>query len=200
MTKEQKTSILALIMLCIGCFLAAGCATKRKAIIEETATKRESNSKVEQEKDTNIIETHDTTKVSQRIVPIEVEIPAASKERITTDTTSVLETDLYKSTATWSNGKLTHTLEAKPGAKVKGQAAVTDTTKTSSKSEKSKNTRNSSIESKSQQNNTKLEAKTTTKQASWSAWLTAGIIIGIAATTAIIWRWRKRKRAKTPTT
>lgn len=186
-------------MLCIGCFLAAGCATKRKAMTEETTTKQESNSKVEQEKDTTIIETHDTTKVSQRIVPIEVEIPAECKERITTDTTSVLETDLYKSTATWSNGKLTHTLEAKPGAKVKGQAAVTDTTKTSSKKEKSKSTRNSSTDSKSQQNDTKQEAKTT-KQASWSAWLTAGIIIGIAATTAIIWRWRKRKRAKTPTT
>ena len=188
MTKEQKTSILAVIMLCIGCFLAAGCATKRKAMIEKTTTKEESNSKVEQEKDTTIIETHDTTKVSQRIVPIEVEIPAECKERITTDTTSVLETDL-----------LTHTLEAKPGAKVKGQAAVTDTTKTSSKNEKSKSTRNSSTDSKSQQNDTKQEAKTT-KQASWSAWLTAGIIIGIAATTAIIWRWRKRKRAKTPTT
>lgn len=191
MTKERKTNLLALIMVCIVCLLAAGCATKRKAMAETTA-KEESSSKVEQEKDTTIVETHDTTKVSQRLVPIEVEIPAASKERTTTDTTSVLETDLYKSTATWSNGKLTHTLEAKPGAKVKGQIAVTDTTKVSTKSEKSKNTRNTSTDSKSQQ-----EAKTTKRAASWSTWLTAGIVIGTTVTISIIWRWRKRKRAKT---
>ena len=195
MTREKKTSLCALLIICLAMLLMAGCATKRQTMTETTIAKQESNSKVEQEKDTTIIETHDTTKVSQRIVPVEVEIPAASKERTTTDTTSVLETDLYKSTATWSNGTLTHTLEAKPGAKVKGQAAVTDTAKTSTKSEKSKNTRNTSTDSKSQQNDTKKEAKTTT-EASWSTWLTAGIIIGAAATIAIIWRWRKRKREK----
>lgn len=195
MTRERKTSILALIMICIVCLFLAGCATKRKAMAETTA-KEESSSKVEQEKYTNIVETHDTTKVSQRLVPIEVEIPAASKERTTTDTTSVLETDLYKSTATWSNGKLKHTLEAKPGAKVKGQTAVSDTTRTSTKNEKSKNTRNTSTDSKSQQKDTQ-EVKTTTKQDSWSEWLTTGIIIGTTATIAIIWRWKKRKRTKT---
>lgn len=195
MTKERKTNLIALIMVCIVCILAAGCATKRKAMAETTA-KEESSSNVEQEKDTTIVETHDTTKVSQRLVPIEVEIPAASKERTTTDTTSVLETDLYKSTATWSNGKLKHTLEAKTGAKVKGQTAVSDTTRTSTKNEKSKNTRNTSTDSKSQQKDTQ-EVKTTTKQASWIEWLTTGIIIGTTATIAIIWRWRKRKRTKT---
>lgn len=193
MTREKKTSILALIMICLAMLLMAGCATKRKAMTETTT--QQENTKVEQEKDTAIIETHDTTKLTQRIVPVEVEIPAASKERITNDTTSVLETDLYKSTATWSNGKLTHTLEAKPGAKVKGQTAVTDTTKTSTKKEKSKNTRNSSTDSKSKQNDTQQETKTTT-EGSWSGWLTAGIIIGAAATIAIIWRLRKRKRGK----
>ncbi len=195
MTRERKTSILALIMICIVCLFLAGCVTKRK-VMTETASSIMETSKMEQEKDTTIVETHDTTKVSQRLVPIEVEIPAASKERTTTDTTSVLETDLYKSTATWSNGKLKHTLEAKPGAKVKGQTAVSDTTRTSTKNEKSKNTRNTSTDSKSQQKDTQ-EVKTTTKQASWSEWLTTGIIIGTTATIAIIWRWRKRKRTKT---
>lgn len=192
MTRERKTSIGILILICIVCLLA-GCATKRKAMTE-TATKLET-SKVEQEKDTTITETHDTTKITQRLVPIEVEIPAASKERITKDTTSVLETDLYKSTATWSNGVLTHTLESKPGAKVKGEAAVTDTTKSSSKNQVNKNTRNSSTDSKNQQKDTQQETKTS-QQASWSAWLTAGIIIGTTATIAIIWRWRKRRLQK----
>lgn len=193
MTKERKTNLLALIMVCIVNILAVGCATKRKAMAETTA-KEESSSKVEQEKYTTIVETHDTTKVSQRLVPIEVEIPAASKERTTTDTTSVLETDLYKSTATWSNGKLTHTLEAKPGAKLKGHATATDTTKISKNSSSTKNTRNSSSDSKNSQKDTQQTTKTT--QASWDIWLGAGIIIGIGATTAIIWIWRKRKKPK----
>ena len=39
MTKERKTSILALIIICIACLLA-GCATKKKAMTE-TATEQE---------------------------------------------------------------------------------------------------------------------------------------------------------------
>ena len=193
MTKERKTNLLALIMVCIVCILAAGCATKRKAMAETTA-KEESSSKVEQEKDTTIVETHDTTKVSQRIVPVEIAVPEAKLERTTKDTTSVLETDLYRSTATWANGVLTHTLEAKPGAKLKGQATATDTTKISKKSSSTKNTRNSSSDSKNSQKDTQQTTKTT--QASWDIWLGAGIIIGIGATTAIIWIWRKRKKPK----
>ena len=195
MTRERKTSILALIMICIVCLFLAGCVTKRK-VMTETASSIMETSKMEQEKDTTITETHDTTKITQRLVPVEVAIPPAMMERTTNDTTSVLETDLFKSTATWSNGKLKHTLEAKPGAKVKGQTAVSDTTRTSTKNEKSKNTGNTSTDSKSQQKDTQ-EVKTTTKQASWSEWLTTGIIIGTTATIAIIWRWSKRKRTKT---
>ena len=194
MTKERKTSILAIIIICIACLLAAGCATKKKAMTE-TATEQETT-KVEQVKDTAITETHDTTRITQKLVPVEIAVPEAKLERTTKDTTSVLETDLYKSTATWSNGKLTHTLEAKPGAKVKGQIAVTDTTKVNTKSEKSKNTRNTSTDSKSQQKVTQQETQTT-KRANWNTWLTAGIVIGTTATIAIIWRWRKQKRTKT---
>lgn len=193
MTKERKTNLLALIMVCIVCILAAGCATKRKAMAETTA-KEESSSKVEQEKDTTIVETHDTTRITQKLVPVEIAIPEAKLERTTKDTTSVLETDLYRSTATWANGVLTHTLEAKPGAKLKGQATATDTTKISKKSSSTKNTRNSSSDSKNSQKDTQKTAKTT--QASWDIWLGAGIIIGIGATTVIIWIWRKRKKPK----
>lgn len=189
MTKERKTSILALIIICIACLLT-GCATKKKA---ETATEQETT-KVEQVKDTAITETHDTTRITQKLVPVEIAVPEAKLERTTTDTTSVLETDLYKSTATWANGVLTHTLEAKPGAKLKGQATATDTTKISKKSSSTKNTRNSSSDSKNSQKDTQQTTKTT--QASWDIWLGAGIIIGIGATTAIIWIWRKRKKPK----
>lgn len=106
MTKERKTSILALIIICITCLLA-GCATKKKAMTE-TATEQETT-KVEQVKDTAITETHDTTRITQKLVPVEIAVPEAKLERTTKDTTSVLETDLYKSTATWANGVLTHT-------------------------------------------------------------------------------------------
>jgi hypothetical protein len=188
MTRERKTSICILLIITIA-MLLAGCATKRKAMTETTDTSE--TTKVEREKDTTIIETHDTTKINQRLVPVEVEIPAASKERTTHDTTSVLETDLYKSTASWKDGVLHHTLEAKSGAKVKGTAAVRDTTKSSSTRNENKNTRNSSTESKKQQDNTTEVTKTATTS-SRAGWLAAGIIIGIAATIAIIYRYRKR--------
>lgn len=189
MTRERKTSICILLIITIA-MLLAGCTTKRKAMTETTDTS-ETTTKVEREKDSTIIETHDTTKITQRLVPVEVEIPAASKERTTHDTTSVLETDLYKSTAEWKDGILHHTLEAKPGAKVKGTAAVRDTTKSSSTRNENKNTRNSSTDSKNQQDNTKEVTKTDTTP-SWVGWLTAGVIIGIAATLAILYRYRKR--------
>ena len=191
MTKERKTSILALIIICIACLLA-GCATKKKAMTE-TATEQETT-KVEQVKDTAITETYDTTRITQKLVPVEIAVPEAKLERTTNDTTSVLETDLYRSTATWANGVLTHTLEAKPGAKMKGQATATDTTKISKKSSSTKNSRNSSTDSRNSQKNTQQTTKTT--QASWDIWLGAGIIIGIGATIAIIWIWRKRKKPK----
>lgn len=191
MTRERKTSICILIMICIVCLLA-GCATKRKAMTE-TATEQETT-KVEQVKDTAITETHDTTRITQKLVPVEIAVPEAKLERTTKDTTSVLETDLYRSTATWTNGVLTHTLEAKPGAKLKGQATATDTTKISKKSSSTKNSRNSSTDSRNSQKDTQQTTKTT--QASWDIWLGAGIIIGIGATIAIIWIWRKRKKPK----
>lgn len=191
MTKERKTSILALIIICITC-LFAGCTTKKKAMTE-TATEQETT-KVEQVKDTAITETHDTTRITQKLVPVEIAVPEAKLERTTKDTTSVLETDLYRSTATWANGVLTHTLEAKPGAKLKGQATATDTTKISKKSSSTKNSRNSSTDSRNSQKDTQQTTKTT--QASWDIWLGAGIIIGIGETIAIIWIWRKRKKPK----
>jgi sensor c-di-GMP phosphodiesterase-like protein len=191
MTKERKTSILALIIICIACLLA-GCATKNKAMTE-TATEQETT-KVEQVKDTAITETYDTTRITQKLVPVEIAVPEAKLERTTKDTTSVLETDLYRSTATWANGVLTHTLEAKPGAKLKGQATATDTTKISKKSSSTKNSRNSSTDSRNSQKDTQQTTKTT--QASWDIWLGAGIIICIGATIAIIWIWRKRKKPK----
>lgn len=189
MTRERQKNLCILLIICIAMLLLAGCATKKKATAETTSTIE--TSKVEREKDSTITETHDTTKVTERLVPIEVEIPAASKERTTHDTTSVLETDLYKSTASWKDGVLHHTLEAKPGAKVKGTAAVRDTTKSSSTRNENKNTRNSSTDSKNQQDNTKEVTKTDTTP-SWAGWLTVGVIIGIAATLAILYRYRKR--------
>lgn len=189
MTRERKKNLCILLIICIAMLLLAGCATKKKAMAETTSSTE--TSKVEREKDSTITETHETTKVTERLVPVEVEIPATSKERTTHDTTSVLETDLYKSTASWKDGVLHHTLEAKPGAKVKGTAAVRDTTKSSSTRNENKKTRNSSTDSKNQQDNTKEVTKTETTP-SWAGWLTAGIIIGIAATLAILYRYRKR--------
>ena len=75
MTKERKTSILALIIICIACLLA-GCATKKKAMTD-TATEQETT-KVEQVKDTAITETHDTTRITQKLVPVEIAVQKPS--------------------------------------------------------------------------------------------------------------------------
>ena len=58
----------------------------------------------------------------------------------------------------------------------------------------SRNSRNSSTDSRNSQKDTQQTTKTT--QASWDIWLGAGIIIGIGATIAIIWIWRKRKKLR----
>lgn len=191
MTKKRRTDICILIIITIA-MLMVGCATKKKTVTD-TATNSETT-KVEQVNDSTIVETHDTTKITQRLVPTEVDVPAAHMERTTNDTTSVLETDLYKSMASWKDGILHHTLDAKPGAKVKGKVVVTDTTKSSSRKNEIKSTSNNSTNSKKLHEATQKTAKTDTPPGKMK-WLAADIIIGIAIAIFIIWRYRKRRQA-----
>ena len=113
-----------LITLCCGC--------KSQKIITETI-----------ERTDTIHVRHDSIIVRDRFVPVEVEIPPSVQivEKIleSSDSTSVLEDDYYKSMARIFNGKLQHTLQSKPDAKLYVPVIVHDTIKVTQDSVSTKN-------------------------------------------------------------
>ncbi len=78
-------------------------------------------------RDTLRIVSHDTVKITERLVPVSLPLPEYYKQQVTRDTSSVLENGLYRSVASLHDGMLTHTLENLPGAAIEGMAAVHDT-------------------------------------------------------------------------
>lgn len=75
---------------------------------------------------------HDSIIIQDRYVPVEIPVPASSQIvdlLLDHDSTSVLEDDLYRSTARVSGGRLQHTLTSKPDAKVTAPVIVHDTVK-----------------------------------------------------------------------
>lgn len=75
---------------------------------------------------------HDSIIIQDRYVPVEIPVPASSQVvdlLLDNDSTSVLEDDLYRSTARVSGGRLQHTLTSKPDAKVTAPVIVHDTVK-----------------------------------------------------------------------
>ena len=109
----------------------AGCGTTRQSITRQTAT---------EDAQTNVYRTdtvllHDTTSVRQlsrteviqKDTTVQIELPQIQIERETMDTTSIIDTPYFTSKATWSGGKITHTLMTKPGASIKAKVRVTDT-------------------------------------------------------------------------
>ena len=97
------------------------CGCKTGKVVTETITKT----------DTVTIR-HDSIIVHDRLVPVEVQLPASIQYveiPITHDTTSVLSDKYYTSVASVSNGTLQHSLKSNPDAKVSGSAVVHDTVK-----------------------------------------------------------------------
>ena len=78
-------------------------------------------------RDTLRVVSHDTVKITGRLVPVSLPLPEYYKQQVTRDTSSVLENGLYRSVASLHDGMLTHTLESLPGAVIEGKAAVHDT-------------------------------------------------------------------------
>ena len=227
-TNRLLTSLAMLMAL----LMFTACVTTRKTQTDSTATELETMERVENtmrtdtanvveqrvatnnksEKTTSEVLQTDTTRITQRIIDVEVDLPQANIQRETPDTTSVLETDLYKSIATWSNGKLTHSLISKPNVKVKGKAVATDTTSASRHSANYKQeTYNSESDSLIHQTDTKstetketsdkqqakttnevttIETITTTKRC-----LLPGVasVAAIALAAYIIYRYRRRR-------
>ena len=78
-------------------------------------------------RDTFRIVSHDTVKITGRLVTVSLPLPEYYKQQVTRDTSSVLENGLYRSVASLHNGMLIHTLENLPGAAIEGMAVVHDT-------------------------------------------------------------------------
>ena len=78
-------------------------------------------------RDTFRIVSHDTMKITGRLVPVSLPLPEYYKQQVTRDTSSVLKNGLYRSVASLHDGMLIHTLENLPGAAIEGMAVVHDT-------------------------------------------------------------------------
>lgn len=101
-----------LILTALAC---AGCSHKVYVPVENVS------------RDTLRIVSHDTVKITGRLVPVSLPLPEFYKQQVTHDTSSVLENGLYRSMASFHDGMLTHTLESLLGAVIEGKAAVHDT-------------------------------------------------------------------------
>ena len=91
-----------LILTALAC---AGCSRKVYVPVENVS------------RDTFRIVSHDTVKITGRLVPVSLPLPEYYKR----------QNGLYRSVASLHDGMLTHTLESLPGATIEGKAAVHDT-------------------------------------------------------------------------
>ena len=103
---------LCLILTTLAC---AGCSRKVYVPVENVS------------RDTLRVVSHDTVKITGRLVPVSLPLPEYYKQQVTRDTSSVLENGLYRSVASLHDGMLIHTLENLPGAAIEGMAVVHDT-------------------------------------------------------------------------
>lgn len=160
---KWKITIEAIITTCLAMMIMAGCGTTRQSITRQTAT---------EDAQTNVYRTdtvllHDTTSVRQssrteviqKDTTVQIELPKIQIERETMDTTSIIDTPYFTSKATWSGGKLTHTLMTKPGASIKAKIRVTDT----SLEQSTTTERTHSMKEVSKRDSTKTTASTNTK-------------------------------------
>lgn len=191
------------IIIAATLLMATGCASTKK-VASETSTERIATDTTEtritrtdtvRQRDTVLVRQSSQLEVKQRKTEIEVPVPQAQLERETTDTTSTLETPYYTSTATWHNGRLTHTLTAKPGARIHGEVTVNDTTRQSSTIER----RGTHIDTKSskdstantRQRGTASTSTTITKQSKPGWWQrtkdAAKLLAGIAIAAALLY-------------
>lgn len=113
-SKKGRIALLLIVVLSIACSF---CSCKTKSIVLHDVVN-----------DTLIVSTHDTVKVHDRVVDVQVPLPIVELQNATKDSTSILVDGRYKSIAKLRNGILFHSLFTLPGAKVSGQVNVKDTT------------------------------------------------------------------------
>lgn len=160
---KWKITTEAIITTCLAMMIMAGCGTTRQSITRQTATE-DSQTNVSR---TDTVLMHDTTSVRQssrteviqKDTTVQIELPQIQIERESMDTTSIIDTPYFTSMATWSGGKLTHTLMTKPGVSIKAKVRVTDT----SLEQSTTTERTHSMKEVSKRDSTKTTANTNTK-------------------------------------
>lgn len=113
-SKKGRIALLLIVVLAIACSF---CSCKTKSIALNDVVN-----------DTLIVSTHDTIKVHDRVVDVQVPLPIVKLQNATKDSTSILTNGYCTSIAKLRNGILYHSLLTLPGAKVSGQVNVKDTT------------------------------------------------------------------------
>ena len=160
---KWKITTEAIITTCLAMIFMAGCGTTRQSITKQTATSdiqtNVSRTDTVLLHDTTSVRQSSRTEVIQKDTTVQIELPQIQIERETLDTTSIIDTPYFTSMATWSGGKLTHTLKTKPGASIKAKTRVTDTLKEHSTTTE----RASSIKEVSKRDSSKTTASTNTK-------------------------------------
>jgi hypothetical protein len=113
--KNRSHLYVVVATLLMSCALSA-CRTQQQSLTETFRT------------DTVTI-VKDSVIIKEKIVPVEVPVPVVEIERVVPeDTTSVINTGLYTSTASVKDGLLFHTLKTNPDAKISANVQVADTT------------------------------------------------------------------------
>lgn len=130
--KHRTLNVITIVFMAVVISLLLTACRSSKAVAGKTVIQTDT-----------VYQTHDSIIIRERPVPVEVKIPDVRIERVAPrDTTSVIQTDLYKSTAWIQDGLLHHVLESKPNAVVTGVAQVTDTTKTTDSHQSVTNSQN----------------------------------------------------------
>ena len=133
---------------------------------------------------------HDSIIIQDRYVPVEIPVPASSQIvdlLLDHDSTSVLEDDLYRSTARVSGGRLQHTLQSKPEAKLAAPVIVHDTVKIMQ----------DSIKTNNQDTQHDVQIKEVNKLLWWQKILMVlGGIMMIICALAVAWYMGKKQQSK----
>lgn len=190
---KQRTPTLTMTLLLALLILlatATGCHTPRKTVKESQNHIRADTTKTEAS-ETTASEVVETTIIKERPTEVELPVPQAHLERETSDTTSTLQTDIYRSTATVKDGKLHHTLESLPGATIKGQATVADTTKLKTQNTLQKSEKTSTHNTIQSDTKEQLTQKTIIK---WPWWAYTVIAAATAALLYFIHRATRRRK------
>ena len=127
--KHRTLNVITIVFMAVVISLLLTACRSSKAVVEKTVIQTDT-----------IYQKHDSVIVKERSVPVRVEIPVEKLVNVTPkDTTSVIKSRLYKSTAWIEGGLLHHELETLPDATLETTAKVADTTKISNNNQTIRN-------------------------------------------------------------